>query len=37
LARFVIDAPLAAARTFFQLNRACWKMVGRIYGAKRAA
>jgi len=37
LAKFVIDAPLAAARTFFQLNRACWKMVGRIYGAKRAA
>jgi GNAT superfamily N-acetyltransferase len=37
LAKFEIDAPLAAARTFFQLNRACWKMVGRIYGAKRAA
>jgi GNAT superfamily N-acetyltransferase len=36
-ARFAIDAPLAAARAFFQLNRACWKMVGRMYGAKRAA
>jgi GNAT superfamily N-acetyltransferase len=37
LAKLVIDAPLAAARAFFQLNRACWKMVGRIYGNSRAA
>ncbi|WP_407160528.1 GNAT family N-acetyltransferase [Bradyrhizobium sp. STM 3557] len=37
LTKLVIDAPLAAARAFFQLNRACWKMVGRMYGAKRAA
>jgi GNAT superfamily N-acetyltransferase len=36
-AKLVIDAPLAAARAFFQLNRACWKMVGRMYGNKRAA
>jgi GNAT superfamily N-acetyltransferase len=36
-AKFVIDAPLAAVRTLFQLNRACWKMVGRMYGGKRAA
>jgi GNAT superfamily N-acetyltransferase len=37
LAKLVIDAPLAAARALFHLNRACWKMVGRMYGAKRAA
>jgi GNAT superfamily N-acetyltransferase len=37
LAKLVIDAPLAAARVFFHLNRACWKMVGRLYGARRAA
>ena len=36
-AKFVIDAPLAAVRTLFQLNCACWKMVGRMYGGKRAA
>ena len=37
LTKLVIDTPLAAARVFFHLNRACWKMVGRIYGARRAA
>jgi GNAT superfamily N-acetyltransferase len=37
LTKFMIDAPLAAARAFFQLNRSCWKIVNRIYGARRAA
>jgi GNAT superfamily N-acetyltransferase len=36
-AKLVIDTPLAAARALFQLNRTCWKLVSRIYGAKRAA
>jgi len=36
-ARLAVDAPLAAARVLFQLNRACWRIVGRIYSAKRAA
>jgi len=37
LAKLVIDTPLAAARVLFDLNRACWQFVTRIYGAKRAA
>jgi GNAT superfamily N-acetyltransferase len=37
LARFAIEAPLAAARVLLQLNRACWRILGRVYGAKRAA
>lgn len=37
LAKLVLDTPVAAARAFFNLNRACWKLVGRVYGAKRAA
>ncbi|XUM21392.1 N-acetyltransferase family protein [Bradyrhizobium oligotrophicum S58] len=37
LAKLVIDAPIAAARAFFTLNRACWKLVTRMYGDKRAA
>jgi GNAT superfamily N-acetyltransferase len=37
LAKFAIDAPLAAMRALFQLNRSCWKLVSRIYGARRAA
>jgi GNAT superfamily N-acetyltransferase len=36
-AKLVIDTPLAAARALFQLNRTCWKLVSRMYGAKRAA
>jgi GNAT superfamily N-acetyltransferase len=35
--KLVVDAPLAAARALFQLNRTCWKLVSRMYGAKRAA
>ncbi|MDU1691288.1 MAG: GNAT family N-acetyltransferase, partial [Bradyrhizobium sp.] len=27
----------AAARAFFNLNRACWKLVTRMYGDQRAA
>lgn len=37
LAKLVIDTPLAAARAFFQLNRTCWKLVSKMYGAGRAA
>jgi len=37
LAKLVIDTPVAAARAFFQLNRTCWKLVSRMYSAKRAA
>ncbi|MGC2083858.1 MAG: GNAT family N-acetyltransferase [Bradyrhizobium sp.] len=37
MTKLVIDMPLAAARVFFQLNRICWKIVSRMYGAKRAA
>jgi GNAT superfamily N-acetyltransferase len=37
LAKLAIDAPLAAMRAFLQLNRSCWKLVSRMYGAKRAA
>ena len=35
--KLVVEAPLAAARALFQLNRTCWKLVSRMYGAKRAA
>jgi GNAT superfamily N-acetyltransferase len=37
LAKLVINTPLAAARALFQFNRTCWKLVSRMYGAKRAA
>ena len=37
LAKLVVDGPLAAARAVFNLNRACWKIIGRMYSAKRAA
>ena len=37
LAKLVIDTPLAAARVLFNINRACWKAVTRMYGTKRAA
>lgn len=37
LAKLVIETPIAAARAMFDLNRACWKLVSRMYGAKRAA
>jgi GNAT superfamily N-acetyltransferase len=37
LAKLVIDTPLAAARVLFNINRACWKLVTRMYGTKRAA
>ena len=37
LAKMVIDTPIAAARAIFNLNRACWKLVSRMYTAKRAA
>lgn len=37
LAKLVIETPIAAARAMFDLNRACWKLVTRMYGAKRAA
>lgn len=37
LAKLVIDTPIAAARAFLNLNRACWKLVSRMYGSERAA
>lgn len=37
LTKLVIEAPIAAARAFFNLNRACWKLVTRMYGDQRAA
>lgn len=37
IAKLVLDTPVAAARAFFNLNRACWKLVNRVYGAKSAA
>ncbi|CCE08271.1 putative Acetyltransferase (GNAT) family [Bradyrhizobium sp. STM 3843] len=37
LAKIVIDTPIAAARAIFNLNRACWKLVSRMYATKRAA
>jgi GNAT superfamily N-acetyltransferase len=37
LAKLVIDTPLAAARVLFTINRACWKLVTRVYGTKHAA
>ena len=36
-AKLVVDAPLATARALFSLNRACWKLVTRVYGMRRAA
>ncbi len=37
LAKLVIDTPIAAARAFFNLNRACWKLVRGMYSDQRAA
>jgi GNAT superfamily N-acetyltransferase len=37
LAKLVVDAPLATARALFNLNRACWKFVSRVYGTRHAA
>lgn len=37
LAKLVVDAPLATARALFNLNRACWKLMTRIYGTRHAA
>jgi GNAT superfamily N-acetyltransferase len=37
LAKIAIDAPLAAARVLFDINRACWNLVTRMYGTKHAA
>jgi GNAT superfamily N-acetyltransferase len=37
LAKLVVDTPLAAARALFNINRACWKLVTRMYGTKHAA
>ncbi|WP_316214177.1 GNAT family N-acetyltransferase [Bradyrhizobium sp. SZCCHNR2032] len=37
LAKLVIETPIAAARAIYNLNRACWKLVTRMYGTKHAA
>ena len=37
LTKLVVDAPLATARALFNLNRACWKFMSRVYGTRRAA
>ncbi|BAM90093.1 putative acetyltransferase, GNAT family [Bradyrhizobium oligotrophicum S58] len=37
LTKLVIETPIAAARALFNLNRACWKLVTRMYGDQRAA
>jgi GNAT superfamily N-acetyltransferase len=37
LARLAVETPLAAARALFNLNRACWKLMSRMYGSGRAA
>jgi GNAT superfamily N-acetyltransferase len=36
-AKLAIDAPLTAARAMMDLNRACWKLVAKMYGSGRAA
>ncbi len=37
LAKLAIDTPLMAARAMMNLNRACWKLLSRMYGTGRAA
>jgi GNAT superfamily N-acetyltransferase len=37
LARLAIDTPLVAARAMVNFNRACWKLVSKMYGSGRAA
>jgi len=37
LAKIAIDAPLVAARALIHFNRACVKLLARMYGANRAA
>lgn len=37
LAKIAVDTPLVAARAMMNLNRACWKLVSKMYGAGRAA
>jgi RimJ/RimL family protein N-acetyltransferase len=36
-AKLAIDTPLMAARAVMNLNRACWKLLSRMYGTGRAA
>ncbi|MGE5158900.1 MAG: N-acetyltransferase family protein [Gemmatimonas sp.] len=36
-AKLAIDTPLMAARAMMNLNRACWKLLSRMYGTGRAA
>ena len=37
LTKLAIDTPLGAMRALLNLNRACWKLVSRMYGFGRAA
>jgi GNAT superfamily N-acetyltransferase len=37
LAKLAIDTPLVAARAMVNFNRACWKLVSKMYGSGRAA
>lgn len=37
LAKIAVDTPLVAARAMMNLNRACWKLVSKMYGSGRAA
>jgi L-amino acid N-acyltransferase YncA len=37
LTKLAIDTPLGAMRALLNLNRACWKLVSRVYGFGRAA
>lgn len=37
LARLAVETPLAAAKALINLNRACWKLMSRVYGSGRAA
>jgi hypothetical protein len=37
IAKLAVDAPLAAARAALTLQRACWKLVSKMYGSRGAA
>jgi hypothetical protein len=37
IAKLAVDAPLAAARAALNLQRACWKLVSKMYGMGGAA